>query len=194
MRRNFNLAMTTSVDKLIDGFTNPVLTRIVGMPDYESIETLNDELTANAYIVQISLGCGTVGYSRLTLTPAVYSTLSIAAWISPPNPGVQAVIPVGSTGIQVTAINRAFDTAQLEYQSYSNVGNALKKQLVAAVEDIFLCSLKQPYVAYGNRTVLELLTHLYDTYARISPTDLEKNDARMKHDWDPNLPIKYLFK
>ena len=39
------------------------------MPDYEAIKVLNDELTGNAFGVRTNLGCGTVGYSRLTLTP-----------------------------------------------------------------------------------------------------------------------------
>ena len=186
--------MSTSVDKLIDGMPTPVLTKIVGMPDYDSVKEMNDELTGNAFTIQTNLGCGTVGYSRLTLTPAVFANISITAFIAPPNPGVQALIPVNSTAIQITAINRAFDTAQSVYQAYVTVGNALKKQLLAAVEDIYICSLKQPYVAYGNVTVLQLLTHLYTTYARISPSDLAKNNLLMIRDYDPNLPIEFLFK
>ena len=164
------------------------------MPDYDSVKEMNDELTGNAFTIQTNLGCGTVGYSRLTLTPAVFANISITAFVAPPNPGVQALIPVNSTAIQITAINRAFDTAQSVYQAYVTVGNALKKQLLAAVEDIYICSLKQPYVAYGNVTVLQLLTHLYTTYARISPSDLAKNNLLMIRDYDPNLPIEFLFK
>ena len=118
--------MSTSVDKLIDGMPTPVLTKIVGMPDYDSVKEMNDELTGNAFTIQTNLGCGTVGYSRLTLTPAVFANISITAFIAPPNPGVQALIPVNSTAIQITAINRAFDTAQSVYQAYVTVGNALK--------------------------------------------------------------------
>ena len=73
------------------------------------------------------------------------------------------------------------------------VANALKKQLLAAVEDIFICSLKQPYIGYGNVTVLDLLTHLFATYAQISPGDLAINEPRMTKDYDPNLPIETLF-
>ena len=186
--------MSTSVDKLIDGMSTPVLTKIVGMPDYDSVKVMNDELTGNAFSIQTNLGCGTVGYSRLTLTPAVFATISATAFIAPPNPGIQALIPANSTAIQITAINRAFDTAQSVYQAYVTVGNALKKQLLAAVEDIYICSLKQPYVAYGNVTVLQLLTHLYTTYARISPSDLAKNNLLMTRDYDANLPIEFLFK
>ena len=119
--------MTASVEKLIDGFNTPTLTKIVGMTDYEAIKVVNDKLTGNAYDIRTNLGCGTVGYSRLTLTPAVYDNISTVAFIAPPNPGVQAVIPGRSTATQVTALNRAFDTANATHQEYITVGNALKK-------------------------------------------------------------------
>ena len=76
--------MTTSVEKVIDGFATPTLTSIIGMPDYESIKVVNDELTGNAFGVCTNLGCGTVGYSRLTLTPAVYATISATPFVAPP--------------------------------------------------------------------------------------------------------------
>lgn len=183
----------TSIEKLIDGFPTPTLTKIAGIPNYESVKQINDELTANAYGIQTNLGCGTVGYARLTLPPATYATISIAAWIPPPNPGTQAVIPPNATAIQIAARNRSFDTASEVYATYRMVGNALKKQLLAAVDDIFICSLKQPYIGYGNVTVLQLLTHLFSTYAQISPGDLALNETRMKADYDPNLPIEKLF-
>ena len=185
--------MASSIEKLIDGMPTPTLTTIIGIPNYESVKTINDELTANAYSIQTNLGCGTVGYARLTLLPATYATISIAPWVSPPNPGTQAVIPANSTAIQIATFNRSFDTASTIYAAYRMVGNALKKQLLAAVDDIFICSLKQPYIGYGNVTVLEILTHLFTTYAQISPGDLALNETRMKTDYDPNLPIERLF-
>ena len=185
--------MASSIEKIIDGMPTPTLTKIIGSPNYEAIKQINDELTANAYSIQTNLGCGTVGYARLTLLPATYATISIAAWIPPPNPGTQAGIPANSTAIQIATINRSFDTASTIYATYRMVGNALKKQLLAAVEDIFICSLKQPYIGYGNVTVLDLLTHLFMTYAQISPGDLALNEARMKKEYDPNLPIERIF-
>ena len=96
------------------------------IPDYDSIKEIKDELTSNAFTIQTNLGCGTVRYSRLTLNPAVFSNISITLLVAPPNPGVQAVIPVNSTAIQITSINRAFDTTQSVNQAYVTVGNALK--------------------------------------------------------------------
>ena len=38
-----------------------------------------------------------------------------------------------------------------------------------------------------------MLTHLYTCYAKITPADLEKNDARMKENYDPNQPPEILI-
>jgi len=186
--------MSSAVDKLIGSMPYPILTRIEGVPSYEDIKILNDELTGNAVTITTNLGDGLVGYARLTLTAAVYANISLHAWVPPVNPGIQALIPAGSTSPQITALNRSFDKNFAIYADFIAVGNALKKQLLAAVNDIYLCTLKMPYIGYGNVTVLQLLTHLYSTYAKISPGDLEANDKRMKAAYDPNLPIEFLFK
>ena len=185
--------MSMSVDKIIDGMPNPILTKITGTPSYDPIKTINNELTSNAYDIQTNLGCGTIGYAQLTLTPNVYATISIKPWNSPPNPGIQAVIAEGSTAAQISALNRAFDVATAVYASYHLVSNALKKQLLAAVDKISIFSLKQPYIGYGNVTVLQLFTHLYLIYTQISPGDLAFNEEQMTCDYDPNLPIKHVF-
>ena len=59
---------------------NSTLTKIIGLPSYDPIKTINDKLTVNACGVQTNLVCGTIDYARLTLTPGVYATISIAAW------------------------------------------------------------------------------------------------------------------
>ena len=66
-------------------------------------------------------------------------------------------------------------------------------QLLAAVDNIFICSLKHPYIVYDNVTVLQLLTHLYTTYTQISSGDLAFNEERMTRDYEPNIPIEHLF-
>ena len=42
-------------------------------------------------------------------------------------------------------------------------------------------------------TTLDMLSHSYNTYARITQGELEENDRRMKQDWDPNQPFEVLI-
>ena len=55
--------MVSTVDKLINSIPHPVLTKIQGVPTYESIKIFNDKLTGNAVTIATNLGCGTVGYA-----------------------------------------------------------------------------------------------------------------------------------
>ena len=53
----------SDIDILIGSMPFLILTKIVGLPDYESIKIVNDELTGNAVVITTNLGCGTVGYA-----------------------------------------------------------------------------------------------------------------------------------
>ena len=69
----------------------------------------------------------------------------------------------------------------------------MKTILIAAVDDAYIRSLRDKYIGYANVTTLEMLTHLYDSYARITQGDLDENDRRMKQAWDPNQPFETLI-
>ena len=65
--------------------------------------------------------------------------------------------------------------------------------IIAAINPIYLKAISQPYVGLGNKTVWELLEHLYNTYAKITPSDLKINNKRMNEPYDPNMPFKCLI-
>ena len=65
--------------------------------------------------------------------------------------------------------------------------------IIAAVEPIYLKAISQPYVGLGNKTVWDLLEHLYNTYAKITPSDLKTNDKRMNEPYNPNMPFECLI-
>jgi len=54
--------------------------------------------------------------------------------------------------------------------------------------------LSDPHVGYANIFTLQLLIHLYDTYAKITDYDLEENKEAMAANYNVNLPIKIFFK
>ena len=182
----------TAVDSLIEGFPKPNPTKIVGIPTYESIKRLNDDISANAASVHTDLGGGAHGYLGMTVSPAIYATISNTAFTRPPSPTAPAL--TGLTGPQITAANRRYDADKKKFAEFVSLSNALKKQLIASVDDIYLAAIEQPYIGHANRTVLELFEHLYDTYAKISPSDLIRNNERMTQAWDPNQPFEFLVR
>ena len=65
------------------------------------------------------------------------------------------------TGPQITAANRQYNTDKRKFAEYVSLQNALKKQVLASVDDIYLADIKQPYLGHANRFVLDLFNHLY---------------------------------
>ena len=123
---------------IIDVIIHPNLTVITDTPCYNNIKGVNDQLTYNTAGIHTNLDCGIAGYARLTLNPPTYANISIESRFAPINPGIQLVIPPRSIYIQITAINRVFNSAQTIYQDCITVVNALNMKLVAAVQDIFI--------------------------------------------------------
>ena len=59
---------------------------------------------------------------------------------------------------------------------------------------MFVNVLSDTHVGYANVTTLQLLTHLYNTYANITDGGLEDNKDVMAAPYDVNLPIEMLYK
>ena len=176
----------------IESFPQPVLTKIDGKPSYDTLNIVNDELSANAASVHTELGGGSHGYLAITVSPTVYATLSATAFVPPTLP--EPVVTTGLTGPQISAANRTYDAAKKKFKEYNALQNALKKQLIAAVDNIYLEAIAEPYIKFGNRTIFDMLTHLFDTYAEITPSEMMENQTMMNKAWDPSLPIEVLFK
>ena len=96
--------MTSSTDKIVESFPYPTISPIIGQPGYDTIAEIHLQLNANAASVQSHLGNGALGLLYRTVTPAVYNTLSLVAFVPPPNPGTTPVIPPNLTGPQIADI------------------------------------------------------------------------------------------
>jgi hypothetical protein len=110
--------MTTAIDKLVANFPHPHMPPIIGQPTYryETLAQLHIMLNSkNAASVHSNLGNGQLGLLQLTVSAAVYSTLSVTSFIVPINPGNNANIPPGSTGAVITEMNPAHDTELSPY-------------------------------------------------------------------------------
>ena len=183
----------SSSDKIVETFPYPTIPPIIGQPNYESISEVHLQLNADSASVQSHLGNGALGLLFLTVLPAVYNTLSLIPFVPPVNPGPDPVIPAGSTGPQIADIRHQFTTATKLFKQYDATDKALKQLLLGAVDDMFVRSLRNRHIGYANVTTLQILTHLYTTYAQIKPSDLDANHDRMKAPYDCNLPIETFF-
>ena len=128
--------MTTSVETVLDSFPKQSIIPIEGLPTYEAIKWVNYELSANAASVHYTLGGDNHGYLGLTVAPAVYATISNTSSNAPTIPAQPNT--AGLTGTQISELNRSYDSNVKKFREYCEVEGALKKQLLAAVDDIYL--------------------------------------------------------
>jgi len=186
--------MTSSaIDKIVDGFPFPTIPSIAGVPTYETLAELHSQLNSNAASVQSNLGNGELGHLFLTVSPAVYNTLSDTPAVPPENPGPDAIIPNGATRSVIVDLRHEHTVDTQVFTTYVNTDKALKRILLAAVDEMYYRTLRHRFIGYGNVTTRQILDHLYAQYADISSSALQDNDKRLKAPYDPNQPIESIF-
>jgi hypothetical protein len=179
--------------KITETFPHKTISPIVGQPSYEAIKELHMKLNENAVKVHSNLGNGLLGYLGVTVTPAIYNTLSAQPFVTPPNPGTSPVFPDDATGPQIANLRVIFQEEFYAFKKYMDVCNAISALIIAVIDPMYLATLRLPYVGIGTRTPLQILAHLYTNYAKITPADLDANDRAMKQPCDVNQPIEMLY-
>ncbi|CAB9531476.1 hypothetical protein SEMRO_3585_G349380.1 [Seminavis robusta] len=180
----------------LDHFSNTTLTAIPteDKPTYNSLKIIHQELNANAMAIPSTLGGGHYGHLGLVLTAIQYNDLpNTIPWTNPVHPGPAPVHGAAPTGPQITENNRVFAAAETKFLIFKATEQALKKQLIEAVPDTFIKTLKHEMYGYAQVTVLTLLTHLDRTYGTVGPDDLRANMKRMTAEWSPIQPIEDLY-
>jgi hypothetical protein len=185
--------MPTTLSKIVDGFPHPTVPSIIGIPTYEALKDLQLALNANAASVRSNLGNGLLGLLALTVSPEVHDTLAGEPFVVPLNPGPAATIPDALTGAQIANIRQDHDELKALFVEYYATDKALKQQIIGAVDKLYLRTLNHRITGFANVTTRQMLVHLYTTYGRLTPADVQNNDAAMKQPYNPNEPIETLF-
>ena len=71
---------------------------------------------------------------------------------------------------------------------------ALKNQLLLAINNIYICALKDHHVGYMSQTICAIFYNLLENYRNITPLELENNNTKMRLNWDTNRPFNCLIK
>ena len=182
--------VSPSVNKLVESFKIPSIPTTNGELTYATLHAMHEFLNSNAASVTTNLGCCTFGHLCLTLSPTFYANLSTTIVIVPPNPGATPVIPSGATGPEEASICYTYDAATLAFNTFNNVDCALCQKLIGAVKDTFLRVKHKPHCRYSGSSTLDMLTHLYKTYAIISNADWLVNDKCFHEAYLPTVPIE----
>ena len=84
-------------------------------------------------------------------------------------------------------------TSEQDILKAETCGDLLKNQLLDAAEDKYLQELWDRYSEYDNRTVQELLDHLFANYAKLYDPVINRNMERFNGPPDMDLPIDTYF-
>jgi hypothetical protein len=80
------------------------------------------------------------------------------------------------------------------YTNRINVDQALKKLILEAYDNMYTSQLEDYLLQYANRSALEILMQLKQTYGFINPTQLAENYNMMTAPINFQDPIETLFK
>ena len=188
--------MPLRADQILALFPNPVLSPILGEPDYAAIRILQKQTFQNLSAIPSNLGCGTKGLLWLATTPTVYATISATPVTAPTNPGSEPD-PIAVAGAisakEVTAIHSTYDLAVKLYEEYMAADRLSVKLLTAAVEDIFTASICDEITGYSSLTTRDFFDHLLTEYNEIDDPALSENQKKLGAPYDANLPIETLW-
>ena len=174
-------------------FAHIDLTQIQGEPTFAALQLLTREVKANAMAVHSTLGGGAHGHLGLVLSNAQYANLSPTPFVRPVFPA-PLVIPTGTTAVAANAIERNYKESLRLFREVMGVENALKQQLIKAVDSSFLEAIRDPVTYVLEGTIADNLTFLMTTYGRVTPEMLnDENDKITTTIYNPALPIDVIF-
>ena len=174
-------------------FPHEDLTPIEGVPDYLSVIKLKSQLYANSASVHSLRGSGVHGHSVIVLGVQEYNRIANLAhggnandWVAPQHPGAAPTYPANATARQIQEIKDQYDRNLAEFKTYQQVEVALKRQLLAAVKNEYVCALADPLYGFSNVTCRQLLEHLETNYGTLDQDALAKNMNNLEAPWEPS--------
>jgi hypothetical protein len=183
-----------TVEEIINGFPNPVLPKIDNEPTFEDIQVKNHLLNANAISIPSMAGGGANGHLGIIMTQVEYAVISASPWVKPFNPNAIHIIPTGTNDVDAAQLARIHAECRRIYTNRINVDQALKKIILEAYDNMYTSQLEDYLLQYANRSALEILIHLKQTYGFINPTQLAENYKKMTAPINFQDPIETRFK
>lgn len=169
-------------------FSHPKLTPITGLPTYDSMMTLRQELFSNAG--DVALQHGPTDFVGCIMDPAEFVEEYDTEFQPPANPG-----PFNANHADPQAANLLQLHTELVqiYQRYTRNEQHLKRQLLEAVPAEYVAPLKNRRNGFLNVSVAQLFVHLQKEYGTITHKDLELNTAKLKSPWNPSEGIQAMW-
>jgi hypothetical protein len=169
--------MSPSNADIIGAFPNPTINPIIGLLTYDSISAVHLQLNQNATSADSHLGDGTTGLLPLSVSTAVYNTISNELFEVPTNPGPNPIVQPTGTGHQIKETYRVHSENARIWREFQATDKSLKELLLGAVSDIYASSLKHRVTAYANVSTRQLIAHSTPSMASLPPATLKPTNS-----------------
>jgi hypothetical protein len=183
------------VDTIIANFPSQP-DKIRGEPNYQKLTKLFDDIKANASSVPCHLGGDANGYLGAVLTAAAYAaTIApiIAPFVVPIDPGPMLPIPAGAAAAVREQLNGDHDKASKRFKEYDTVTKALRKQIVATIDETYIKPLKARNSGYNNVAVDTMISYLFTEYGNIDDESIVVNEKKIIEPWDGTSPFENMI-
>jgi hypothetical protein len=139
-------------------FEHPDLTKILGIPSYDTLHTLNQEIKSNAISVHSNLGEGQHGHLDLVISPNAYAFLANIPYARPGHPE-PLDIPAAATRHrdQQDLLERNYKESLRLFHEVRGIERALMQQIVAAVEPQYITVMRNRTTGQFTGTIYQLL-------------------------------------
>jgi hypothetical protein len=124
-------------------FPHPILPKVEGEPDYQTIHATRKLLQANSRAIDTHLGGGTLGHLGLIISDVSYSIIAPQTaeaptlWETPNAPG-RSPATMDGTAAQISAARHVWEEDVQTYWTYTSIQQALKKQIISVFEPMYL--------------------------------------------------------
>jgi hypothetical protein len=187
------MAETPTADSLYKSFlAKPDPIR--GKPTRAKLVNLRECLYANASQIPTPLGGGLYGYLGALIPAADYLALPNAiAFVTPVHPGNLLAQGHRGTSHEIADALRAITEVIRQYEEYQVLMQALRRQIIETVEELYFMSLRNKYTRYNALSPTTILDHLFTNYGKLTPEDMLRNEQRMNEPWDGTEPFELII-
>jgi hypothetical protein len=121
------------------------------------------------------------------MTAAEYLVISAMTYDEPLHPSAQPVHQANATtAAQITEANCLYEASLLQVALHISVVNALRQQILCAVDNKYLMALEHPDLGYTVSPRKMLLYLKATTYGEIStPIEIKKELRHIEHSMEP---------
>jgi len=167
-------------------FPHPRLTPIIGTPTNSTVKLLTKEVYTNTRAIPSTRGSGNHGHLGFVMPAAKYLALAGTPFTLPPHPGdTPNITDPRATQYIIAKEVRVFKATIAELTLAITIREELKKQILTAVEHLYLATLDDETFGFAQVLVCNMLSHLSTTYGEITHAELEANHASIATLWSP---------